>query len=433
MRELPRVGEPRSIMLQGEPDVQEGMWIEIIRCMETIYAQLADSQSEMEKRTQELIEAKELAENLIRSMSDGVIALDGSGIVTLANDASERLFSFSREELVGRPLSTLLPEPVPDEWRWGVLRSRIAGREGGLRRVPTEWRHRDGRRIPVEVSGSAVRDRFGEVVGAVLVVRDLRELKQLQSELIQAAKMSSLGRLAAGVAHELNNPLGGLLLYSDLLLEDTPKADPRRDHAEKIAELAGSCREIVRALLDFARPAEIAIQPLDINAVLRSALSVFQRQELFHRVKVEWALATSLPSIYGDPRQLQQAVANIIINGVEAMEGKGVLRFETAPGPDGPSATSSGPSGSVVVKISDTGCGIPEETRERLFEPFFTTKEAGTGLGLAITYGIVERHHGDIQVESKVGVGTTFILTLRSMEIPAPAARDGEADRAKRR
>jgi PAS domain S-box-containing protein len=388
------------------PDVQEGMWIEIIRRMETLYAQLADSQAEMEKRTQELVEAKELAENVIRSMSDAVVVVDSSGTVTLANDASERLFGVSHQELLGRPLSERVAEPAQGEWRWASLRRRVE-HKGGFRGVETELRHRDGTRIPVEVSGSALRDRFGGVTGAVLVVRDLRELKRLQDELIQAAKMSSLGRLAAGVAHELNNPLGGILLYSDLLLEDTPGKDPRRDHALKIGELAARCREIVRALLDFARPAVSPVQTVDINTVLRNTLSVLEGQELFHNVKVQWHLADSLPALSGDLAQLQQAFTNLVINGVEAMAGKGVLRIKTA----------SEPSGSgVVVRISDTGCGIPAEHRDRLFEPFFTTKESGTGLGLPITYAIVQRHNGDIEVESEVGKGTTFILTLRSME-----------------
>ncbi len=386
-------------------DVQENVWIEIIRKMESIYAQLADSQAEMEKRTQELVEAKELSDNIIRSMSDAVVALDDSGRVTRVNDTVRQLFGFSREDLVGHSLSAFLPEAIQEQWRWGLLRRRVE-QEGTFRRIEMDWRSRDGALIPVEVSGSVLRDRFGEVIGAVLVIRDLRELKRLESELIQAAKMSSLGRLAAGVAHEVNNPLSGILLYGDLLLEDIPKGDKRREHAGKIVELALRCREIVRALLDFARPSVSCTQPVDVGIVLRNVLRVLEPQEMFRNVEVKWDPAGSLPSILGDPTQLQQAFTNIMLNAVEAMQGKGVLTIVTSPESDGPG---------VVVRISDTGCGIPEELWDGLFEPFFTTKAGGTGLGLAITYEIVERHKGRIEVQSRVGEGTTFILTLRSI------------------
>ena len=380
------------------------------------------------------MEAKELADNIIRSMSDALVALDATGRISLVNDAVEQLFGFSEGELVGQPLEKLLSESGRVQWGWRRLRQRIH-REGVLREVEMTWRTKSGEGICVGVSGSLLRNGWGEMMGAVLVVRDLREtkrriaearaatsaaraktreleeanarLRQLQAELIQAAKMSSLGRLAAGVAHELNNPLGGILLYADLLLEDIPVDDPRRANVEKIAGQTARCRQIVRGLLDFGRPAKAAPSRLDVNAVLRSALSVLEGQEMFHNLEVVWDLSDSLPHLVGDPIQLQQAFTNIVLNAVDAMAGGGRLTIESQRTPDGQG---------VLVKISDTGCGIPEEHRERLFEPFFTTKDTGTGLGLPITYGIVERHNGSIDVRSQVGSGTTFLVTLRSMK-----------------
>ena len=420
-----------------EAELQESVWIEIIRRMEELYAQLADSQAEIEKHAQELSEAKELADNIIRSMGNVLIALDSNGTVTLTNDAAEHLFGFARQDLISQPLDKLLPEPAREAWRWNTVSRRVR-REGAIRDDETTWQNADGLLIPVAVSGSPLRDRWGEVVGAVLVVRDLREtkrrvaealaatvaarararelekanaeLKRLQAELIQAAKMSSLGRLAAGVAHEVNNPLGAILLYSDLLLEDTASDDPRHANIEKIAKLSARCREIVRELLDFARPAELKERRVDVTAVLRNSLSVLEGQEAFHNIKIEWDLATELPSLVGDPAQLQQAFTNVVLNAVEAMSGSGVLGIQTAPMP------RERGTDAVVVRISDTGRGIPEEDREHLFEPFFTTRDDGTGLGLAITYGIIERHNGAIEVETEVGKGTTLVLTLRSLK-----------------
>ena len=426
-------------------EAQERVWTEIIRQMESLYAQLADSQAGLERSALELSESKELADNIIRSMRDALMAVDSSGTIFLVNDAAERLFGFVKPELIGQPLDKLLPGSGQHAGSWRSLCSHIR-RHGALQEVEARWRDKRGTPIPVGLSVSALRDRWGEFMGAVVVVRDLREtkrriaqaraaasaarakaeelgkanaeLKRLQAELIQAAKMSSLGRLAAGVAHELNNPLGGIMLYSDLLLEDMPPDDPRRVNVAKIAQQSARCRGIVRSLLDFARPAASAPCPTDVNSVLRGAMGVLEEQEAFHNVEVRWDLAEPLPSLLADADQLRQAFVNVILNAVEAMQGKGTLSLATCAGADGES---------VVVSISDTGCGIPEEDREHLFEPFFTTKDDGTGLGLPITYGIVTRHNGDIEVTSQVGKGTTFRIILRSMKGASGDAGPGES------
>jgi len=404
----------------------ESVWMDIIRHMETIYAQLADSQAELERRADELSEAKELADNIIRSMSDVLITIDSSGTITLVNQAAERLFGFRDEELLGRSLDTLLPVEAQADWRWPNLSRRIR-QSGSPHEVETTWQDRHGAAIPVGVSISALRDRWGELMGAVLLVRDLRErkrrieevrakareleranqeLRQLQAELIQAAKMSSLGRLAAGVAHELNNPLGGIMLYSDLLLESMPMDDHRRANVERIAAQAARCQRIVQGLLDYARPAQSAPVPVEVNTVLRETMGILEGQQMFHNIELRWDLAEELPVLMGDRDQLRQAFLNIVLNAVEAMDGKGALTIRSAPGE----------GEHVVVSISDTGRGIPQEDMEQLFEPFFTTKDSGTGLGLPITYGIVERHNGSIGVESEIGKGTTFHISLGSMK-----------------
>ena len=238
-----------------------------------------------------------------------------------------------------------------------------------------------------------------------------QELREIQSHLIQSEKLASIGKLAAGVAHEINNPLGGILIYSHLILEDTPPGHPHHENLNKIVRETTRCKDIVKRLLDFARPKEPERAPTDIHDLLDRCLAFTERQALFQNIRVEKAFQPSLPRIIADAGQLQQVFMNIIFNAAEAMGGNGTLTLRTFYNSD---------RNEVAVEIADTGHGIKDEDRKRLFEPFFTTKEAGqgTGLGLAISYGIIQKHHGTIKVRSEPGLGATFtvILPCRGME-----------------
>lgn len=235
--------------------------------------------------------------------------------------------------------------------------------------------------------------------------RDEKLKEQTKNQIMKSEKLAMIGRLAAGVAHEINNPLGGILVYSHLLLEDTPGSDPKRANLEKIIRETTRCKDIVRSLLDFARPGEPKIELSSLNETIEGVLSLVEKQVLFHNITIEKDLARDLPRIAFDKSQLQQVFMNIILNAAEAMDGKGKLTIRTQISVDG----SYG-----EAKFTDTGHGIPKENFENLFEPFFTTKKPGegTGLGLSISYGIVKKHSGKIEVESEVGKGTTFTIKL---------------------
>jgi two-component system NtrC family sensor kinase len=235
------------------------------------------------------------------------------------------------------------------------------------------------------------------------------EIKQMQAHLIQQEKLASLGKLAAGIAHEINNPLGGILIYSHLLLEDTKKEDPQYQNLEKIVKETTRCRDIVKGLLQFARPKEPDVTQIDINATLDNALSLLESQAIFQNVTIKKKYADELPPVVADRSQLQQVFINIILNAVDAMDSKGILTLKTAISEGEPF---------IKVSISDTGQGIKKGDRSRLFEPFFTTKEVGvgTGLGLAICYSIIQKHQGVIEVESEIGKGSTFTVKLPLMK-----------------
>ncbi len=235
-----------------------------------------------------------------------------------------------------------------------------------------------------------------------------KELTEMQAHLIQSEKLASLGKLAAGIAHEINNPLGGVLIYSHLLLEDTDKNSPHYENLKKIVKETSRCKDIVKGLLEFARPKEPKMSLVNINEIVERSLSIMERQALFQNIKIKKSYVSNLPKIVADSAQLQQVFVNIIINAAEAMNGNGILTLSTSLNGDGTF---------IEIKFSDTGHGIEEEDQKRLFEPFFTTKEVGkgTGLGLAISYSIIQKHQGTIEVKSEVGKGSTFKVRLPVM------------------
>lgn len=296
------------------------------------------------------------------------------------------------------------------------LRSDTYGPRGKLPTTPTTIVAKDGEHIPVRISAAIVYEGEREIA-SVGIFRDLRERLKMQQQLedtyrqlLHSEKLASLGRLAAGVAHELNNPIGGILMYANLLLEQVPEGPLARDLKE-IADQALRCKEIVRGLLEFARRKGDEPARVDVNKILEKALSLLSRQAMFLNIILQKDLQPGLPSISGDPDQLGQVFTNLIVNAIDAMDGKGIL---------GVRSWVEGTPPYVHVEISDTGQGIAEEHLSRSFDPFFTTKEVGkgTGLGLSIAYGIVKRQGGDIQVRSRVGEGTTFHLRF-PLEPPA--------------
>lgn len=232
-----------------------------------------------------------------------------------------------------------------------------------------------------------------------------KELTEMQAHLLQSEKLASLGKLAAGIAHEINNPLGGILIYSHLLLEDTSKNSPYYENLKKIVKETSRCKDIVKGLLEFARPKEPETSLTGINDIVDRSLAIIERQALFQNIKITKFYSSELPKIVADSAQLQQVFTNIILNAAEAMDGNGTLTLRTS---------LDGGGRYINIQFSDTGHGIKDEDRGKLFDPFFTTKEVGkgTGLGLAISYSIIQKHQGTIEVASQAGQGATFTVKL---------------------
>jgi len=231
-----------------------------------------------------------------------------------------------------------------------------------------------------------------------------RELQRMQAQLIRSEKLASLGEIVAGIAHELNNPLTGVLVLASLLEKEKDIDPESREDLRVIVHETQRCARIVKGLLEFSRETTPQKVPSDLHQIMEKSLALIGTQSIFHDVRIEKAYDPEIPPAMVDPNQLEQVFINILLNAAQAMSGGGTLGIATR-------TTGS----DLEVIIRDTGAGIPQEHLRRIFDPFFTTKEKGTGLGLAVSYGIVENHGGAIEVESTVGVGTTFTIRF-----PAP-------------
>jgi two-component system, NtrC family, sensor kinase len=252
-------------------------------------------------------------------------------------------------------------------------------------------------RVPVEAGGEVglLGSSFNSMLDTLQITQD---------QLVQSEKLASLGQLAAGVAHELNNPLGTILLYSDILLKEMSPDSPIQKDLEVIVNETKRCKGIVAALLEFARQNQVIAQPTDLNAVVREAVDCELKQHKNHPIDVVDTLNPDLPTIQADTSQIYQVVVNLVENAIDAMPEGGTLTL----------VTHLGPPGMVTFELQDTGVGISAENYPKLFTPFFTTKPMGkgTGLGLAIVYGIIKLHRGQINVHSELGVGTRITIQL---------------------
>jgi len=231
------------------------------------------------------------------------------------------------------------------------------------------------------------------------------ELGVMQARVAQSERLASLGILAAGVAHEINNPLGAIMALTALTLEDVEEDDPNRENLQVVIKQTERCRDIVKGLLQFSRHSKVNPELADLNKILQDTLSLVTKQAQFLNITVAINCDPQLPPVMADKSELEQVFMNILMNAVQAMQERGTIAITTR---------ESAPDNSVEVLISDTGCGVPPDKIGQIFHPFFTTKESGqgTGLGLSIVYGIIASHHGSISVESEVGRGSTFKIRL---------------------
>jgi two-component system NtrC family sensor kinase len=358
----------------------------------SLYAQLGEKISEFER-------LKEFNENIVESINVGILALDLDDRIESWNAQMEAMYALSRAEAIGQELSAVFPP----EFVEALDRSRNEAGVHNLYKFPLITRAGEQRVANIAIAPLLSRDFV--VVGRIVLVDDITERISLETQLAQADKLSSIGLLAAGVAHEINTPLAVISSYSQLLSKQM-RGDARLGPVlEKITQQSFRASEIANGLLNFSRTSTTEFRETNLNQVIRDTLSLLEHQFKTAGVELDIELAEKLPAIHGNPGKLQQVFLNLLLNAKEAMPGGGRLRVATLA------------NGHVEAIIADSGSGIAPENLKRIYDPFFTTKTTpkpgerrGTGLGLSVSYGIIQEHAGKIHVESAVGAGTTFHL-----------------------
>ncbi|HVO98563.1 MAG TPA: ATP-binding protein [Bryobacteraceae bacterium] len=368
------------------------------------------------RKVEEYERLKEFSENIVESINVGILAADLEDRVESWNSQIEKLTGISREQAVGRRLSELLPPDLCDRLGPGV--------ENVYKYVlkPME--------TTLNIAVAPLISREGTRIGRLIIFDDVTDRAELERRLMQADKLSSIGLLAAGVAHEVNTPLAVISTYAQMLAKQISGDEQKAPLLEKIARQTFRASEIVNSLLNFSRTSPTEFVSVDLNKTLKETLALMEHQLTKTDVKTTVSLDDALPRIKGNPGKLQQVFLNLFLNARDAMERGGSLTVKT-----------SAHDGRVIVTVADSGAGIAVDNLAKIFDPFFTTKGAkkGTGLGLSVSYGIVREHGGDIEVESRIGAGTRFELSFpeaaaqetlkKRSEIPAgvPAAVPAQA------
>ena len=345
--------------------------------------------SELQDAEKTLKQQQQLLRTVLDATPDFVFLQDTDSVYRSANKSFCDLVSSQEEEIIGKTDFDLFPKSRAERYfseDQDILESgkplfkecKISGREG------TKWLHI----VKIPVYGA-----FGKVRGLLCSGRDITELKRVQEQLAQAQKMESIGQLVAGIAHEINTPMGIVLGYAQLLIEEVKPESQAYNDLKIIEKQTRICKKIVADLLRFSRRTESTMKPLNINETIEEVLSVVEHTYSLDRVSIDRRLGPDLPAIVGDKEKLKQAFINLVSNAFDAIRGKGMITISTR---------YDSQLDEVIISVLDGGHGISPREIDRIFDPFYTTKPAGkgTGLGLSVTFGIIQEHNGKIEVES---------------------------------
>jgi two-component system NtrC family sensor kinase len=374
------------------------------------YEGLNVDQTQRKQMERELKEAHDFLNKIIQNSPNAIMAADLKGNIMIWNQGAEEILGYRAKDVIYRMnLEDIYPKGIAGKIL-EMMRSPEYGGLGKLRYYPLSYERHDGEIVEGNLSAAIIYDTKGHELAFVSLFVDLKErldmerkLRQTQEQLLQSEKLASIGRLSAGVAHEINNPLTTILTSAMLIQEDIDSADQIYNEMKTISDETLRCRKIVTSLLDFARQSKPTKKLNDLNKIVKQSFGLTRKQAAFQDVIVELNLSENLPDTYLDKDQIQQSLINLTLNAIEATDSGGKIRLTTL---------YDSKTNTIEILIRDTGIGIQPENMDKIFDPFFTTTEGGTGLGLAVTHGIIEQHGGTINVESTPGQGTCFTIRL---------------------
>jgi PAS domain S-box-containing protein len=374
------------------------------------YEGIIVDQTHRKQMEQKLREAHDFLNKFIRNSPNAIIATDLKGDIIIWNPGAEETLGYAAEQVIGKMnIKQIYPEGVAKKVM-KMLRGPEYGGKGKLKSYPIVFVRQDGDIVEGSLSASIIYDQNNRELASVGIFVDLRErlkmeekLRQTQEQLLQSEKLAAMGRLTSQIAHELNNPLYGIMNTLELLKTEVSPESKRRKILEMALSETVRLSELLRKMLSFSKPDEEEKQPTDINVILDEILLLHEKQLREHSIRIKTLFDEDLPAVFASKNQLRQVFLNMVSNARDAMPEGGTLTVSTRPD-----------DGRIHIEISDTGTGIEEGHLDKIFDAFFTTKASvkGVGLGLSVCYGFIKDHGGDIQVRSEKDSGTTFTITL---------------------
>jgi PAS domain S-box-containing protein len=369
---------------------------------------LEDANAELRRRFEELADLKSYTDNILASLTSGIVTIDLDGRIVTLNPAAELMTGFFAGEVCGHYCTEVFA-PTPDLGE--LLMETLANRIPVLG-VTLALRRRNGRVTPVELSAAPLRGGDGKELGVVGVFRDLTRVRQLEDRLRRSDRLAAIGELAAGLAHEIKNPLTSLLTFSRHLTRRFEDPEFRQKFLTVVPRELERINTIVERLLELARPARLTFTPVRLPALLERVLELYGERLDAQGIRVMRDWPRDVPAVWADHEALYRAVVNLVANALDAMSRGGQLTLRLALTDVDPLTGARTNARPVVIEVEDSGHGIPLGDLDRVFNPFFSTKDGGTGLGLALTQKIVEDHGGSIDVRSAPGEGAVFRIAL---------------------
>ena len=343
---------------------------------------------------------KAFSDNVVENVPIGLLALDHEGKIAAFNRGAETILQLSARQVIGQAADRIIPAKLLDEINHAKNQSEVIEKE-------IECRLSTGKLVPLEIGASRLEDEDGVFLGNVLLFKDLTEVQALRKEVARSQRLASVGRLAAGVAHEIRNPLSSIKGFATYFKQRYPDRPQDQQTADIMIQEVDRLNRVVGQLLEFARPVPVKPKTVSLQVLLDDSIKLVSDRAAEKGISIRIQNSALTDEVQIDPDRLNQVLLNLYLNAIDSMEPGGELKVEIS---------SDGQQRDVVIRVSDTGSGISRDDLSKIFEPYFTTKSSGTGLGLAIAHNIIEAMGGKITVESEKDAGTTFTVALPNLE-----------------